>query len=466
MSFSVRGQNLVPNSGFDTISVFPCDFTGSLQLSAVIAGWSDRGTADFYSTCRISSYHVPDNLSGYEYPHSDSSYVGIVTYYKYLPNCREHIQCMLNSSLEIGREYCFSFYLSLADSIGYACNNFGALFTNALIPQSTIDLTDRSTQVNFHQSLVEKIGWTHLSARFIADSAYRYLTLGNFLDDAHSDTVNVGSVAVTISHGYAYYYIDDVTLTPVNYFSANAGTDTILCSSEQVKIGTPGHSGCVYHWSPEEGLSDTTIAEPIATPSVTIAYILTMTDTNVTTECAVWHTTTDTVVVTVIPSADAGRDYKICEGDSVKIGNTYSVGTAYEWNPQLFLSDYTTAQPFAFPAQTTTYILTTSDSLLSSHCHSTDTVVVEVMPCNDEIFVYPNPNNGNFILEYTLNNSENFQFEIYNVLGQMVFDSTLETTSSKGERVEVHKPLSSGVYLWRVESGKNKIAAGKIVIIN
>ncbi len=51
--------------------------------------------------------------------------------------------------------------------------------------------------------------WTLVSGTFVADSAYRYLVLGNFFEDALTDTVHL---AGSTSQG-AYYFIDGVCVT-------------------------------------------------------------------------------------------------------------------------------------------------------------------------------------------------------------------------------------------------------------
>lgn len=88
--------------------------------------------------------------------------------------------------------------------------------------------------------------------------------------------------------------------TPV-LLSANAGADTNIGLGESVAIGgiptVRGNLGVpVYEWSPAQGLSDVSVANPIASPAVTTTYTLKVTDV---TGCSV----TDQVVVTVSSSS-------------------------------------------------------------------------------------------------------------------------------------------------------------------
>jgi gliding motility-associated-like protein len=60
------------------------------------------------------------------------------------------------------------------------------------------------------------------------------------------------------------------------HVKANAGRDTFSCNSNAVPIGEPPKQGFVYQWSPVEGLSDATSANPFASPKKTTTYTLTI----------------------------------------------------------------------------------------------------------------------------------------------------------------------------------------------
>ena len=76
--------------------------------------------------------------------------------------------------------------------------------------------------------------------------------------------------------------------------TANAGTDgTITCSDTSVSIGSSAVSGFTYAWTPTTGLSSSTVAQPVATPTSTTTYSL------VVTSASGCSSATDTVVVTV-----------------------------------------------------------------------------------------------------------------------------------------------------------------------
>jgi len=59
---------------------------------------------------------------------------------------------------------------------------------------------------------------------------------------------------------------------------AQAGRDTISCNNAPVQLGENPKAGYVYSWSPVTGLSNPNISNPIATPSVTTQYVVSVTN--------------------------------------------------------------------------------------------------------------------------------------------------------------------------------------------
>lgn len=76
---------------------------------------------------------------------------------------------------------------------------------------------------------------------------------------------------------------------------ADAGLDKETCDNNPVQLGGPPEPNRIYKWSPATGLSNPDIANPIATPSVTTTYMLTVT--NGGGGCATLDTATVTVDV-------------------------------------------------------------------------------------------------------------------------------------------------------------------------
>ncbi len=85
------------------------------------------------------------------------------------------------------------------------------------------------------------------------------------------------SIAVQVVPYNGYGCLDTLyaKLIDTLVVTANAGRDTVSCNSNPVSIGAIPKPGLVYNWSPAIGLSNPDIANPLASPDVTTAYVLT-----------------------------------------------------------------------------------------------------------------------------------------------------------------------------------------------
>ncbi|MBX7181518.1 MAG: PKD domain-containing protein, partial [Bacteroidia bacterium] len=156
----------------------------------------------------------------------------------------------------------------------------------------------------------------------------------------------------------------NIPVTITGNINVLAGQNQTACPGNSVNLSASGATS--YSWSPSTGLSNSTIANPVATPSVTTTYVVTGTDGS---GC----TGTDTVVVTIgTITVSAGLDQTVCNGSCVTLNA--SGATTYSWSPAAGLTGANTATPNACPVVTTTYVVTGS----SNGCTDTDTVTVFV----------------------------------------------------------------------------------------
>lgn len=207
----VNGQNLIRNGNFqDTIQ------------SGVGYHWPrfwtspSNGSPDFYHFASIGSDSVPLNLTGYQFGKLSDEYIGMVVYSKDTPNAREYIQAKLTRPLVQDSSYCFSAYISLADSMNYATKiGLGAYFSNqkiisnlptTLLVTPQIEIID----VNF---FTDKINWIEISGRYKALGGEEYITIGSFRNDSQTDTLNIGGGGQQFWQDAVYYYLDDVWLS-------------------------------------------------------------------------------------------------------------------------------------------------------------------------------------------------------------------------------------------------------------
>jgi len=127
-----------------------------------------------------------------------------------------------------------------------------------------------------------------------------------------------------------------------------------------------------FSWTPRDGLSNTNILTPEASPSTTTVYYLTA----ITGICR--QTVDVMVTVNPAPIADAGKGNTVCYSASTQLHG--SGGDYYSWTPAIYLTDPNVSDPgVSKPLNTTTYSLMVTDDKGCSSLRS-DAVVVTVTP--------------------------------------------------------------------------------------
>ncbi|MBW8049265.1 MAG: T9SS type A sorting domain-containing protein, partial [Cytophagales bacterium] len=189
----------------------------------------------------------------------------------------------------------------------------------------------------------------------------------NIFDPVASPT-STTTYTVTVTDANSCVNIDSVVVTVNSLPVANAGTDVSICTGAGTTLSASG--GVSYNWSPTTGLSNPNIFDPVASPTSTTTYTVTVTDAN---SCV----NIDSVIVTVnsLPAANAGTDASICIGSGTTL--SASGGVSYNWSPTTGLSDPNIFNPVASPTSTTTYTVTVTDA---NGCVDSDSVVVTLYP--------------------------------------------------------------------------------------
>lgn len=146
---------------------------------------------------------------------------------------------------------------------------------------------------------------------------------------------------------------------------ASISPDTSICPGQSVQLSASG--GIFYSWSPASSLNNANIANPIASPTSTTTYQVTVSD-GFCEEIA-------SVTVTVHPAVQltTSPDTAICIGTSAQL--VASGGTSYNWDNASTLSNPSIANPIATPTTTTTYSVTASNTY---GCTQTASITVQV----------------------------------------------------------------------------------------
>jgi len=219
---TAQAQNLVPNPSFEVNDT--CPTTLGFQPTAKPLHWEKwLNSPDYFHVCAGSLQDVdtlasvPQNGWGFQYAWDGEAYVGLCTFHV-TDQYREYIGVELLEPMEGGKTYHVSFRANLAWEGSYfevsgACNNIGLLFTMNSNAWSGLTGPPFPFRNYAHLSnptiIADTVGWTLVSGSFVADSAYRYLVLGNFFENALTEVLPIPPGGGEV----VYYFIDDVCVS-------------------------------------------------------------------------------------------------------------------------------------------------------------------------------------------------------------------------------------------------------------
>lgn len=384
----LKGQNLVPNPSFE-ISLKPvCQFlifqfadSTAQNIGDYIQDWytPTEGTTDpwFYNdTLRIGpppSNQCTQNLkrlgltarTGRRCIGLDNS--GQVNGAVTPPTYREYIQVKLTQPLRPGVVYAVSFYLRRSPEAGTATNNFGALLTTQPLKRYEGNahaygrhLLPGRPQVNQTAVVQSTQEWTPVSGCFTADSAYQYLTLGNFFSDEQTTFVNYSGFANQSL--FNYYLLDDVSVSEANTAfippPLQAGKDTTLCPHSVYSVSLPTLPAGHYRW--QDG-------------DTSAHYLIQQSGTYWVTATSGLCVSSDTFRVQVAPAIRLPSDTVVCAEAPFWL-KPLGDPLAHVWN------DGSSSDSLRV-SQTGTYWVSTT----AAHCVTADTIAVQVLACPGEI---------------------------------------------------------------------------------
>ena len=280
-----------------------------------------------------------------------------------------------------------------------------------------------------NDSLICKTDIIHLNP--VSDAlSYQWTTSsGEKVDDVKYPQVNPlvnTRYYVTANLGKCQAH-DTIQINVVAYPVAVAGPDTTICFGNRILLRSTV-AGSSVTWSPSASLLNANTPNPIAAPSRTTSYILSVSDTL---GCS--KTVRDTITVTIAPhiTANAGKDTMVLVNQPLQLMATG--GEQYAWSPETGLSNPSIANPIAILDERTDSIRYTVRITGSGGCYAEDDIVVKVFKTGPDIFVpsafTPNGDGKNDILKpVTVGIATLHYFRVYNRWGQLLF-----TTSEFGK---------------------------------
>ena len=171
---------------------------------------------------------------------------------------------------------------------------------------------------------------------------------------------------ITVSN-YCYTKNDSVLVIVYPLPTISAGSLDSICYGDSIQLIATG--GIIYRWDPNSTLSNDTIPDPVATPTVNNRYFVNVTDTL---GCS--NRDSVTILVFLPPNARIlNLPLKICQGDTISMQATG--GIKYVWHDgKLLVTDSNIYNPSALIFDTIMYYVEVGNV---HGCISNDTIVVK-----------------------------------------------------------------------------------------
>ena len=365
-------QNLVTNPSFE--SYLNCNFSqGDADYAT---GWfkspvfnQPPSHADYFNSC-TNFFGVPNNPWGTEAAATGSGYVAITTKVPGWGQYRENIYSQLINPLSIGVTYSLTFKLSLCDNFQLASDKMGLKFS--MFPNISIS---NSAHLFASSPVTQQNGWTVITGTFTADSAYTYIGVGNFFDDASTTEI---LTCPSCQQAFNIYYIDDISVvaqapapTPISHFNYTGG----YCQGAVVHF-TDSSNNNPNNWSwtvlPQSGatLSNPTAQNPNILFSLPGTYTVGLQASNNFGPGTVYYSSIQ-IYPNPLLTLSSSNNASVCAGASVQLG----VGGAntYTWNNTMQSGNSITV----FPQQNTYYSVLGANAF---GCIGMDSILVVVRP--------------------------------------------------------------------------------------
>ena len=238
--------NLVPNPSFE---VFNISCSNIIPGIGGAVNWYNPviNSKDSYSYTNACSTNpccgVPYDDYGlcYQEAHSGVAFISLPLFYK--PNSkvglRQYLQTVLLNKLIINKCYYIEFYINRMDFYKLVHNNISLLVGDTAVISDSGKYIHAIPQIQqFGNPIIsDSVNWVKIGGVYTAHGGEQYITIGNFADDAHTDTLHLLPTGIFYESGY---YIDDVSVIPLDsmQLKADAGRDTMIVKGDSVWIGS------------------------------------------------------------------------------------------------------------------------------------------------------------------------------------------------------------------------------------
>lgn len=480
-------QNLILNGDFEQFHACP---TFHNQLTNA-SHWINPtlATPDYYNHCS-GWMGVPESFYGYQDARSGVGFGGIITYFPSMHNYREYIETQITTPLLNQQPYYFEMYFNQGNDFSCVSSTIGVYFSDVAVTnvQNQFLLPFNAQLNNVSTNFPDTAGWTKISGIYFAHGGESYIIIGNFKQDTATTYQNSNPGGIW---NYAYVNIDDILLRPTSYFSVTAcdsynWNGTIYTSSGfYTKTLTDSYGtdsiisvNLTIHSSNTTNISRTACdifelnnvrytSSGIYTQKFTTVYGCdSIVNINLTinhgesssllkTSCSYFNLNSETYTATGVYTQHFTTIYG-CDStltiylrilnanDSVsEIGSAltaHAVNASYQW------IDCNNYNKYIEGESSQSYIPQTNGSYAvivkqygcvdTSLCYD----VNSFKTCGENLVVYPNPNNGDFTLNFDKVITD-VKVEINDISGRIVYEESFSETEQTKHQLKAHEGL-------------------------
>ena len=229
--------------------------------------------------------------------------------------------------------------------------------------------------------------------------------------------------------------------------NANAGSDAGICPGGSIML--QGSGGTNYSWQPTSSLSNPNISNPVASPSVTTTYTLTVTEGVCSENAAV------TISIYDVPGLGLGADTVIFRGSTITLRASDGF-ESYSWTPTTGLSSGVGQTVQATPENSIIYKAT---GTTSEGCINSDSISISVI---SELKIPSGltPNGDGYNDTWEIDNAYLFPsitVQVVNRWGQKVFFSRGYGNGIEWDGTNDGKTLPTATYYYVIDlnDGRN-----------
>jgi hypothetical protein len=238
----------------------------------------------------------------------------------------------------------------------------------------------------------------------------------------------------------------------------------MICGEGETQLSANAEGGTGNYacsWAPAESLNDPNIPNPMASPTETTTYTVTVDDGENIVEGEV------TVFVHEVATIELGNDTILCAPFELQLDATVHNAVSYHWEPHGETTAVINVDTTGIGFGTQVYHVTVTDE---NGCTIEDQIEVTFDPCTyiedmfEEVSITVRPNPANSVVNINLTgHSEDITYHLLNYQGQVMHSKALGKLSGRIYQSLDVSGYAKGIYYLRVNTS-NDVIVKKIVI--